>query len=159
MLCGAATKSGCTGSPAGWRHDSSVTGAKVGFHSLGSTKSRLVSATAGEDAAYRAGILRVPGSKPLGSAARKRLAALLAKAPTSRFALTARGKVRAYRSTTIHFSRKSLKAGCFVAAFRLAAAMNPGRSTLFVSRPFRIGPAVHAKPKPKAKPKHKKKRK
>ena len=92
----------------------------------------------------------MPSSKGLGSAGRKRLAALLAKAGPQ-LALKKRGKIGAYKSYTVRFPSKALKAGYFVYGVRLAAAMNPGRTSLFVSQPFRVGPAVHAKPKHKKK--------
>jgi hypothetical protein len=141
----AETQGRCTGSPIRWRHERFVSGADVEFHARKAGRSTMWT-TADEDATFRAGIWRVPTKRPLGSAAKKRLDALLAKKRAPQLAQQTGGKVKAYESHTIRFPRSPLKAGYYVYGLRLAAAMNPARTKLFVSAPFRVGPAVHAKP-------------
>lgn len=151
------TKAGCPFTPTRWRHESSVIGSDVEFRSAKPRAARSLLATAEEEATYRAGILRLPSSKPLGAKGLKRLAVLLSRANAPQLALKTGGKLKAYESRTIRFPRKTLKNGYFVYGLRLAATMNPSRTKLYVSKPFRVGPATPAKKK-KASPKARKKK-
>ena len=57
---------------------------------------------------------------------------------------------------TSRFPRKTLKAGYYVYGLRLVSTMNPGRTKLFASASFRVGPATPAKKKTKPKSRKKK---
>jgi len=153
----AETNAGCPFTPTRWRHVSSVIGSEVEFRSAKPRAARSLWTTAEEEATFRAGVLRLPSSKPLGAKGLKRLAGLLSRANAPQLALKTGGKLKAYESRTIRFPRKTLKAGYFVYGLRLAATMNPGRTKLYVSKPFRVGPATPAKKK-KAPPKARKKK-
>lgn len=152
----AETKGGCPFTPTRWRHASTVIGADVAFLSAKPPAARSLSTTAAEEATFRAGVLRLPSSKPLGANGLKRLAGLLSRANAPQLALNASGKLKAYQSRTVRFPRKTLKNGYYVYGLQLAATMNPGRTKLFVSKPFRVGPATPAKKK--ASPKARKKK-
>jgi hypothetical protein len=143
----AETKAGCPFSPTRWRHVSTVIGSKVAFRSAKPPAARSLWTTAEEEAMYRAGILRLSSSKRLGANGLKRLAGLLSRANAPQLALKTGGKLKAYESRTIRFPRKTLKNGYYVYGLRLAATMNPGRTKLYVSKPFRVGPATPAKKK------------
>jgi hypothetical protein len=88
-------------------------------------------AGAGEEATYRAGIFRVGiSNRALGiRLARGRPAPLLAST----------GTIKA-KNRVVYFPARRLKPGRYVLAIRMAATMNPQRASLFVSRPFRVGP-------------------
>jgi hypothetical protein len=51
--------------------------------------------------------------------------------------LVARGTIKA-KTRVVVLPKRRLKAGRYVFAIRLQAAMNPARTTLIVSRPFRV---------------------
>ena len=47
----------------------------------------------------------------------------------------------------IRFAARKLQPGSYVYSIRLKAAMNPGRVSVFASKPFRVGGAVKPKRK------------
>jgi hypothetical protein len=120
----------CAGSPSAWRHATTVIGASADFGKLGPrpTNGRYwaLLARAGEDYTYRAGVVRVSRRASLSRALRS---------PT---VLKGAGEGRANRGRLIRFERKTLPPGTYVYTVRMAAAMNPERTSVFVSRPFRV---------------------
>ena len=89
-----------------------------------------LTAAAGEEATFRAAVFKAAKKRVLA----KRLARGRAKAQ-----LFAKGKVKA-KSRVVYFPARRLKPGTYVFAIRMAATMNPKRVSVFVSRPFRVGP-------------------
>jgi hypothetical protein len=143
----AVTQGKCALTPPGWSHTTSVNGATVAFGYLGSPKgwnNRLwrFRVSAQEDAAYKAGVFRLGGRKLTAKARRAVLNALAN--PRSKPLLTAKGTVLAYKSKLVALPKQRLKrAGWYAYGIRFAAAMNPQRSYLALSRPF----VVKARPR------------
>ena len=111
-----------------------VLGAKAQFPSSGrfrpaKNRSWAFNATAVENARFQAGIFRVGTS-------RKALAKQLARGGGL---LRQRGMVKAYWKPLIKFPARTLPRGRYVFGIRLAAQMNPSRTAMFVSAPFRVG--------------------
>jgi hypothetical protein len=138
----ALTQGKCALTPPGWAHITGVNGAAVAFGYLGNAKAwsnKLwrFRATVQEDATYRAGVFRV-GSGKLTAKAKKAVLKTLARA-RSKPLLGATGTALAYKSKLVALPKKRLKrAGWYVYGIRLAAAMNPQRAFVSVSRPFRV---------------------
>jgi hypothetical protein len=138
----AQTQGRCALTPPGWLHTTAITGASVAFGYLGSGKgvgNKLwrFHATAQEDAIYKAGIFRVAPGK-LTAKAKKAIAKALASS-RGKPLLAAKGTVVAYKSKLVALPKKTLKQpGSYVYAIRLAAAMNPQRTLVAVSKPFRV---------------------
>lgn len=120
----------CSGSPAAWRHATSVIGASADFGELKPrpTKGRYwaLLAKAGEDYTYRAGVVRLSPGASRSHASRS---------PT---VLDEAGEGKANRGRLIRFDRKTLPPGTYAYTLRMTAAMNPERSSSFISRPFRV---------------------
>ena len=86
----------------------------------------------GEDATFRAGIFKAgPKKAVLG----KRLAAGRPKP-----VLRASGSIKPKRRV-VYFPSRKLKRGTYVFAIRMSATMNPQRTSVLVSRSFRVGAA------------------
>ena len=136
----AQTHGTCALPPIGWMHMTTVSGAAVKFGWLAPRRARATNwgfaAAVQEDATYRAGVFRIPGRR-LPSKKRAALARALANASV-RPAVGAHGTAKAYLSQTVKFPRKRVRAGWYVYAIRFAAAMNPSRASVFVSRPFHV---------------------
>jgi hypothetical protein len=129
----AQTHGDCQQSPVTWKHVRAVLQARVSWGPLRrtarSTKWRI-SAGAGEEALYRAGIFKYGTSK-------RTIAKSLTRG-RPRAVLSATGTIKA-KTRTVAFPSRRLKRGRYVIAIRMRAAMNTGRATLFISRVLRVG--------------------
>jgi hypothetical protein len=131
----AQTHGTCQGPSARWKH---ATGVILPAASWGNLRkpfpSRLMrlrfTATAGEQADFRAGVFRAGPSKAVLG---RRLAAGRPKPP-----LSAKGVISGKRRI-VYFPARRLKRGTYVFAIRMTASMNPQRATVLVSRRFRVG--------------------
>jgi hypothetical protein len=56
--------------------------------------------------------------------------------------LSQNGRLREYSTRLVRFDSQRLRPGYFAYAVRLAAAMNPARTSTFTSKPFRVLPHV-----------------
>jgi hypothetical protein len=125
----------CQGTPVAWRHAAGVTRPRAlfGVRNRASTWKRWTFRTgAGEEATFRAGIFPVTvGKRAIG----RRLTSGR-PAPV----LKARGTIAA-KNRVVSFTARRLKPGRYVFAVRMVATMNTQRTSLFVSRAFRVGPA------------------
>jgi hypothetical protein len=155
----------CQGGVAGisqaWVHTTSVVGAQAIFGGPGTPlgskpKSKPLASrywafsfTASEDVAYKAGIFAAGKTAPKASD----LARFLTSARRTRQAPVAAvsGSGHAYFKPLVKFPGKALPSGTYVYAIRMAAAVNPARSTTLVSAPFTVGTPSAKPPKP-AKP-------
>lgn len=129
----AQTHGDCQQTLLAWRH---VRGVLVPHASFGplrrtgrSTKWQL-SAGAGEEALYRAGIFKAGTSK------RAITRSLTSGRP--RAILSATGTIKA-KTRTVAFPSRRLKRGRYVMAIRMRATMNSARATLIISRVIRVG--------------------
>src|SRR6266516_3444990 len=138
----AQTQGKCALTPPGWSHTATVNGATVAFGYLGSPKgwnNKLwrFRATVQEDASYKAGVFKL-GPRKLTAKAKKSVLKALAN-PGSKPLLGAKGTALAYKSKLVALPKKTLKRpGWYVYGIRLAAAMNPQRAFVSVSRPFLV---------------------
>jgi hypothetical protein len=128
----------CSGEPVAWRHSTAVAGATASF-------TRRVGARFGfgvaakEAARFRGGIFRLRSGRDVSEGDTSWMAAALASsAPSPGLVRRSSGSVRAYWPTAVTFRARSLDPGWYVYAVRLAAAMNPGRTSLVVGSPFRV---------------------
>jgi hypothetical protein len=135
-------KNGCQGQTVQWHHTESVIGAGVDFGRLRTQQAKQTwwgfTATAKEDATYKAGIFKVRGrqlSEPGRAAIVKSLTSGQGRKPT----LRAGNTINAYWSPIVRFPSKRLARGSYVYGIRVSAEMNPSRTKVFVSRPFRVG--------------------
>jgi hypothetical protein len=116
-----------------WRHTSTVVQPRVSWGPRRRTarwKKWRISAGAGEEAQFRAGIFKAGTSK------RKISRSLTIGRP--RAVLTATGTIKA-KTRTIAFPSRRLKRGRYVIAIRMRSTMNTSRATLLVSRVLRVG--------------------
>jgi hypothetical protein len=125
-----------------WRHATSVAGAGVRFwasprHSDVAETEWGFSARATEDARWEAELLPVDG--PEGLSAKERTALSWPETSKRGTPLESSGSLRAYVSTPLAMPTDRLVRGWYVRVVRLSAAMNPDRTTLFVSPAFRAG--------------------
>jgi hypothetical protein len=128
---------GCTGKPVRWAPSTSVIGVNVEFGPLG-TGTASVRVSAEEEIAYSAGVFRAPAR--LTEASRGAIARSLAATERPAEALaTKRGTLRAYYKVVVRTPAPRLAAGSYVYAVRLTSWANPGRTSVFVSSPFRVG--------------------
>jgi hypothetical protein len=88
------------------------------------------SAGADEEVTYRAGIFKARTSR------RSISKSLSSGRPKP--ALATKGKINA-RTMSLGFPARRLKPGRYVFAIRMAATMNPARTSLYVSRAFTVG--------------------
>jgi hypothetical protein len=129
----AQTHGDCQGAMTSWRHVSTVVQPRVSWGLLRRTarwKRWRISAGAGEEALFRAGIFK------FGTSKRTITRSLTRGRP--RALLTARGTIKAKRRT-IAFASRRLKRGRYVIAIRMSSTMNTGRTKLFISRVLRVG--------------------
>ena len=150
----AQTSGRCTGTPVQWSPSKSVIGASVDFPSASGPRSLKqrswgFSATADEDANYKAAIFRLAGRAANAGASARSLAS--ASAPSA--VLSTSGLIEAKHAPFVRFPGKTLPVGSYVYGISMSAAMNSKRTKVFVSKPFRVGTPAAAKPKPKAKAK------
>jgi hypothetical protein len=119
-----------------WRHATAVVGARslfAGPRNRPSTWTRWSFRAGGnEEAGFRAGIFPVT----VGKRAIQRRLTIGRPAPL----LASKGTIAA-KNRVVAFSARRLKPGRYVFAIRMVATMNTQRTSLFVSRPFRVGPA------------------
>jgi hypothetical protein len=133
----AATGGRCAGAPRSWRHTTAVVGAGAAFGDLSRTRSHRQKAwgfnlTAAEEATFRAGIVPVESSGPGRDEISRQL-------QSTRLAARAEGTIRAGWTPRVEFPRGTLAPGRYVYAAELAATMNPERTSVFVSKSFRVG--------------------
>jgi hypothetical protein len=126
-----ACQGGVRGIAQGWHHTTQVVGAEATFGGRGGG---AMSPTANEDANYKAGIFPV-ASGSTGAVTRALASARLEAAAVG----SAAGLVRAYYHPKVSFSGGQLAPGTYVYGIRFTAALNPGRSTTLVSKPFTVG--------------------
>jgi hypothetical protein len=121
----ARAQTGCAGRTARWAPENGVVGAEVAFAGL---RARLA---AEEEITFTAGIFRAGSS-------RSRIARSLASAGRSTAVGTARGRARAYYKVQVRPPRVFLTEGRYVYAIKVTAAMNPARTSVFLSPGFQI---------------------
>ena len=148
----AQTSGRCGGNAVQWSPARSVIGASVKFPDASAPRSLKqrswgFSATADEDANYKAAIFRLAGRSADSSAIARKLAS--ASAPSA--VVSTNGLVEAKHSPFVRFPGKTLPAGHYVYAISMSAAMNPKRTKVFISKPFQVGTpgAVNKKPNKK----------
>ena len=128
----------CSGDPTTWSHSTSVAGPAAAFGQRAGARFGFA-VTAKESAGFRAGIFRAPGRRGLAEPDRSWVAAALASnAPTAGLMSRSSGTVRAYWTNDVTFPVRSLASGWYVYAVRLAASMNPTRTSLLVGPAFRV---------------------
>jgi hypothetical protein len=117
------TGANCVGKMRSWRHSNAVLGASASFPRARRLPRRVDSwsftATAGEDARFRAGVYRV------GHGHRRRV-------------LSVRGRVEANVMRSVRFPARRLSPGRYVYSIRFRAEANRARKTRIRSRRFRI---------------------
>jgi hypothetical protein len=132
----------CSGAPAVWRHSMAVAGSSASFGRRVAGGARFgfgFDVTAKEAARFRAGIFHVRDGRGLSEDDRSWVdAALASSAPHPGLVSRSSGSVRAYWARDVTFRARSLAPGWYVYAVRLAASMNPGRTSLLVGSPFRV---------------------
>jgi hypothetical protein len=135
----AETAGRCEGTEVAWQHTNVVVGAKPTWGKLNPRPARQTSwsfsATATEDATYRAGVFPVKGPRVARRAPIQRALATNS-APA---ALSMTGALKAYYVPRVKFAKRQLEPGWYVYAIRLTAAVNPARTSFFLSKPFRVG--------------------
>jgi hypothetical protein len=130
----AQTGGNCLGKAVTWRHATAVILPTATWGSLArQPRNRRLwrfTASAGEEAAYVAGLFKAGPSK---AAIAKRLAGGRPKP-----LLTAKGTIEATKKL-VTFPVRKLTPGRYVYAIRMSATMNPKRVSVLVSRPFVVG--------------------
>jgi hypothetical protein len=130
----AQTGGNCLGKPVAWRHATGVILPTTVWGSLArqpsTRKSWRFTASAGEEAAYVAGVFKAGPSK---ATITKRLAGARPKP-----LLMTKGTIEATKKL-VGFGVHKLKPGRYVYAIRMSATMNSKRVTVLVSRPFVVG--------------------
>jgi len=119
-----------------WRHTTSVIGAHAGYNLTTKPAAQRVfwtTVSTGEEATARVGIFAAAGVPPL----REALRGSLDGGPPTAALRQLGGLVKANSSRGFEFHGR-LVPGRYVFAALLRATMNPGRSSLIVSRPFTI---------------------
>ncbi|MDQ2911145.1 MAG: hypothetical protein M3R39_09050 [Actinomycetota bacterium] len=132
MIAGTGGK--CQRTLVAWRHATAVMGARSLFAVVprpSSWKRWSFRAGGNEEASFRAGVFPATVTK---RAIRRRLT-------TGRPApsLASKGTIAA-KNRVVSFPARRLKPGLYVFAIRMVATMNSQRTSLFVSRSFRVGP-------------------
>jgi hypothetical protein len=133
----AATHGECPGTLKSWRHVTKVVKPYVRWGNLrkirrASNKRWSLVAGAGEEAKFRVGIFKA-GSKK----------AALTRAITRgrpKALLGATGMIKA-KKRVVYLPSRKLKPGRYVYVIRMVSTMNPKRSSVFFSTPFRVSPA------------------
>jgi hypothetical protein len=129
----AQTHGDCQQGMTSWRHVGTVIQPRVSWGPLRRTARWTkwrISAGAGEEALFRAGIFK------FGTSKRTITRSLTRGRP--RAVLSARGTIKA-KTRTIAFPSRRLKRGRYVIAIRMSSTMNPGRTKLYISRVLRVG--------------------
>ena len=129
----AQTHGNCQEGMLSWRHTTTVIQARVAWGSLRRTARWTkwrISAGAGEEALFRAGIFKA------GTSRRKISRSLTTGRP--RAVLSATGTIKA-KTRTVAFPSRRLRRGRYVIAIRMRSTMNTGRAKLFISRVLRVG--------------------
>jgi hypothetical protein len=128
------TGGNCQGKTVIWRHATAVILPTAAWGSLarqpGNRKLWRFTASAGEEAAFVAGLFKAGPSK---AAIAKRLAVGRPKP-----LLTAKGTIKATKKL-VTFPVRKLTPGRYVYAIRMSATMNSKRVSVLVSRPFQVG--------------------
>ena len=130
----AQTHGDCPGTPATWVHTTQVVLPSVNWGNLSRPRARRTTrwsfvAGAREEATFKAGIFKAGTS-------RAKISKALSKGRPKPL-LAASGKIKA-KSRVVKFPARRLKAGRYVFAIRIQAAMNTRRTTQLVSRAFRV---------------------
>ena len=129
----AQTHGNCLGEPLPWSHTSQVMAPFVGWRMPGRVKrtrtSWHFSAGAEEEVTYRAGIFKA-------STSRRSISRSLSSG-RPKPVLAAKGKINA-RTMSLGLPARRLKPGRYVFAIRMAATMNPARTSLYISRAFTV---------------------
>ncbi|MDP8911543.1 MAG: hypothetical protein M3M94_05695 [Actinomycetota bacterium] len=124
----------CPGETTSWRPQTSVAAPTVQWGRLGRkpayTKSWSFIASSAEDAAFTAGLYR--------AATRRSARTLAGRRPSARLVLAAKGRMKANYSRAVRFPSRRLKPGTYFYRLRLSAAMNPKRTSVVVSKTFRV---------------------
>ncbi len=132
----AETGGNCQGTVGAWRHATAVVGARSLFagplNRPSSWKRWSFRAGGNEEATFRAGVFPVT----VGKRTIQRRLTIGRPAPL----LASKGTIAA-KNRVVAFPARRLKPGRYVFAIRMVATMNTQRTSLFVSRPFRVGPA------------------
>jgi hypothetical protein len=130
----AQTGGNCLGKSVVWRHATGVILPTTAWGSLArqpsTRKSWRFTVSAGEEAAYVAGLFKAGPSK---TAIAKRLAGGRPKP-----LLSSKGTIEATKKL-VGFGVHKLKPGKYVYGVRMSATMNSKRVSVFVSRPFQVG--------------------
>jgi hypothetical protein len=129
----AQTHGNCQQGVTTWRHTAGVVLQRVSWGLLRRTTHWTkwrISAGAGEEALFRAGIFKATTSK------RAILRSLTTGRPSA--ILTATGTIKA-QTRTIAFPSRRLHRGRYVIAIRMSSTMNTARATLLISRVLRVG--------------------
>jgi hypothetical protein len=145
----------CNRRPVVWRHALKVVAAKVKFPDARRPRRERETAwtfraSAEEGATFTAALF--PGAKQgvLPATTRARVTRALRGRRVRGAVLRGRGKIVGGWARIVRLPKKRLKAGYYAFAIRLAAEMNPARTTTLVGGAFKVG-------EPKAKPARKKK--
>jgi hypothetical protein len=133
----AQTAGRCPGRLRAWRHSTSVAGASARFSGLGRPKPYYADswsflALAEEDASFKAALFRVRGRVP------RRAIAQVLRGSWPGAVLSSRGTIEAHSGRIVRFPKRTLRSGTYVYGLLLRAAMNPQRTSVIVSRPFRV---------------------
>ncbi len=129
----AQTHGDCQQGVSSWRHTATVIQPRVAWGKLRRPTrwtNWRISAGAGEEALFRAGIFKA------GTSRRKISRSLATGSP--RAVLSATGTIKA-KTRTVAFPSRRLRRGRYVIAIRMRSTMNTGRATLFISRVLRVG--------------------
>jgi len=121
----------CRGARVRWRHATTVAGAQALFAAASATHWHFQTKwnfrlRVGEDATYRAGIVRAPGRGVLS----------VQTALQTHPVLTAHGYAKANWTPLVQFPRKRLAPGTYAFVLDVSAALAPVRHRAFVSRTF-----------------------
>jgi hypothetical protein len=145
----------CNRRPVVWRHALNVVAAKVKFPDAKRPRREretvwTFNAAAEEGATFTAALFPATKQGVLPAAARARMTRALRGGRVRGAVLTSRGKIVGGWGRVVRFRKLRLKPGYYVFAVRLAAEMNPVRTTTLVGRAFQVGERK-AKPSPKKK--------
>jgi hypothetical protein len=132
----AQTHGTCQTQPLTWAHTNQVVSPYAAWPALRRYKARRrrwsFRVGAGEEALFRAGVFKA-------ATRRRAISRRLVRGRPKPF-LGAAGTIRA-KSRVVMFPSRRLRPGRYVFAIRMQATMNPARTTLLVSRAFRVGSA------------------
>ena len=125
----------CAGDPTVWEHTEEVVGARANFGAPG--RPFTFTASAEEDAMYKAALFRVSGPA-ISREARSAITRSLASSSIELAAPASSGRLRAYSKTVVRLRERSLAPGYYAYAIRFSAAMNAERWSVVVSNAFRV---------------------